>query len=240
MDEPIYKLMSQFRYENVELYRIPDIDSADLITYRVGNDYQHFCWCLASYFTYWLRSVKEIGDIMYMDADLYFFNDYAPIFEEIGQKSIGIITHRFPNDRERKVGKYNVGIIYFKNDETGTNCLLWWKNVVMNPENPYYKTHSTCGDQKYLELFEPLYGKGNIQVIDKIGHLAAWNIHDHTFDDDINNIYWKGVRQTLIFCHFSHFQADLSKDYYKTNYNGEWRPETVTGENGFTIIILNR
>jgi hypothetical protein len=229
LDDTIYNVLSRLEYDNLKLYRLDEILSPELTEYRETQDKTHFAWALASFFTYWLRSVKKIGNIMYIDADLYFFNDFQAIYDEMGVKSVGIITHRHKEWRERKVGHYNVGIVYFKDDETGTNCMKFWRDVVINPKNKYFEKYGTCGDQKYLELFEPLFGEENVQVIDEIGHTASWCMVNHGFDDDINNIYWKSQKQTLIFCHFSHFKPDFENNTYTTNYNGEWHPESVPG-----------
>ena len=140
-------------------------------------------------------------------------------FEEIGDKSIGIIRHRI--DYLENVGEYNVGIVYFKGDEYGKKCLSWWKDMMMNHDNPYSKTHGMCGDQKYLELFEPLFGEEAVCIVDKnVGHLAPWNVTFHDYKN--NKIIWNNKKQDLYFFHFAHFVPNFEKNTYKTSYNNEW------------------
>lgn len=199
-----------------------EMEVPELTEYKNTVSYQNYCWALASHLSYYLLK-RNNEPICYIDSDIYFFGDPNEIFKAIGNLSIGIHTHRFNHDKPTKTGKYNVGVIYFKNDTVGTQCLEWWKDVVINPKG--YEDYASCGDQKFLELFPPLFGATNICEIESIGHLASWNCHHHSYTD--NQIIWKGVHQDLIFFHFSHFTSDFKNNCYHTNHKGEWRPENT-------------
>ncbi len=198
------------------------IDSNDLEIHRRTHTWEQHCWCLASYFLEWLRD-REVGDLLYIDADLYFYDDVHLIFQEAEAESIGIITHRFMEERERRTGNYNVGVIYFKDDSAGSDCLRWWRDQVLAGErSEWFETHGTCGDQKFLELFIPMFKK--VKVIDElVGHAAPWNVHVQEYDG--KHITWRGVKQRFVFYHFSHF--NLHEGSYRTNRHGEWHPEEV-------------
>jgi hypothetical protein len=188
-----------------------------------GKDptYIQFCWLLSSYMCNKLLEYYHEDHVMYIDADLYFYKPLNDIYEEIGDKSIGIVRHRI--DYLEGSGEYNVGIVYFKNNGVGRKCLAWWGKQMLNPGNPYYFYYGTCGDQKYLELFEPLFGQENVCVIDKnIGHLAPWNVYSHKYLLDQKRIIWNDVQQELYFFHFAHVVPDYNNNTYRTSYRNEW------------------
>ena len=149
---------------------------------------------------YILKNNPELEAITYLDSDVYCFSDPQPIFDALGRNSILITPHRFPQhlkDRER-YGIYNVGVVTFRNDPRGLQCLHWWRERCL--EWCYDRLEgSRFGDQGYLndwpERFE------GVVVLDHKGvNTAPWNwmsctlsTSDHgTFIDD----------DPLIFYHF--------------------------------------
>ena len=170
-----------------------------------------FFWCLSAYFTWWVLDQEEVEDILYIDPDIYFYNDWQLIYDEIGDKSIGLVRHRIPYSPA--VGEYNVGIVYFRKDLKGYACSDFWKNCLLDINNKYYKTHGMCGDQKYLELFSPLFGEQCVSIIDKkVGHLAPWNLVHHQWTD--SKIIWEGIPQDVMYCHFSDFKPNFDNNTY--------------------------
>src|SRR5580658_5935605 len=73
------------------------------------------------FISYLLQEVPEGGLLTYLDADLYYYSDPGPIFDELKNASIGIIEHRFaPNlDHMKMHGVYNVGWVTIRNDDRG-------------------------------------------------------------------------------------------------------------------------
>jgi len=206
LDNYTYQLLSQKQFLGIIPYNLKMIGAPPKKKFRTHTN---FCYAMASYFTNWIMENVELEDISYLDSDLYFYDDYECIFDEIKNKSIGIIEHRIPN--YDNVGKYNVGIVYFKNNRYGKRCLKRWRDLLLDPENKYAKKYGTCGDQKYLELFEKWY-KTKVHIIN-CGHGAWWNNRFYKFDKQ--DIIWNGERQKLIFMHFSKFE--LNGTTYKHN-----------------------
>lgn len=181
--------------------------------------YVQYCWALAPYICWYALNSLRLDHIMYVDSDLYFYRDVSKIYEEIGDKSIGIVRHRI--NYIPSVGEYNVGIVYFKNDLHGNMCSKLWKDLLLYPNNPYAKEYGQCGDQKYLELFPLMFGKNHVSIIDKaIGHLAPWNVTFHKYKDD--KVIWESREQDLYFFHFAHFVPDLQNNTYRSSYRNEW------------------
>lgn len=170
-----------------------------------GFSYKEYAWSLASRFTNFIQDRHSI-DIAYLDADLYFYQDYEHIFKEIAHKSIGLVEHRLP--KYKTVGKYNVGFVYFKYDFEGRSCLERWAKLVSDKGNEHFEEYGSCGDQKYLELF-PVWFTDYIHVIN-CGHGAWWNNRYYDFMDD--SIVWNGETQLFIYMHFSHFHLQ-DNDY---------------------------
>lgn len=172
------------------------------------------CYAMSPLFTHHiLNTYKSLPDVAYVDADLFFLNSPEVIFNELTQADIGIHEHRIP--RYPNSGKYNVGLVYFKNNMNGLACAEFWKNCTWNKDNPYAQEYGTCHDQKYLELFEQIYD--NVHVIQS-HHLAAWNFKHHTYYE--GKVGYKGIIDKPIFIHFSHFTWD--DEGYKTQHDKEW------------------
>lgn len=172
--------------------------------------WMQFVWSLSAYFSWYCLENFDVDDVMYIDADIYFFDNWEKIYDNLKDVSVGIVEHRCSYSPMN--GKYNVGIVYFKNNIDGYKCCTWWKNCLLFTDNQYYKTHGTCGDQKYLELFEKLFDR--VAVLDQhIGHLAPWNYKYHQYQDN-NTIIWNGQKQNIMYCHFSNFKPDYEKEDY--------------------------
>ena len=190
-----------------------------------GGNNNQFCWALASYFIDYLLNTEAIKDILYVDSDVYFYSSLKPIYDEINDKSVGIIKHRH-NLVGNIDGAYNVGIIYFANNLMGKTVVKWWKEGILYDRYPEY---STCGDQKYLEGFIPNFGEQNICVIDEhVGHGAPWNFRLYVYENYEKNgtIFYGNKEQKLVFNHFSRIRiGDINKpwpnnllDYTGGNY----------------------
>ena len=178
----------------------------NLSSYKDTSPYNAFCWSLASSFSLYLLEHEKLEDILYIDSDIFFYKDPKLVFDEIGDKSVGIIRHRH-NTSLSGDGEFNVGIVFFKNDASGVACLKWWNDAVLLRKYPEL---STQGDQKYLEGFIPRFSDDVCVIDETIAHGAPWNfrlyVYDHYNDD--GTVIWGNKRQPLVFNHFSKFGYD--------------------------------
>ena len=206
---PLY-IKEEFRYNK-------DFDFLVKNNKSVPEGHSPFHFTLNSFFTNHIMERESPESILSIDADIIFRHSPEIIFEH-ADKSIGLILHRH-NKIGAKVGGFNVGVIYFRNDDIGRKCLKWWRDVVMDKNNKWHKTHGTWADQKYLELFPVLFEKENIKILDdNIGHAAPWNFTLYNYSD--NKIIWKGITQILVFIHFSQF--NYNENSYKVQRKKEW------------------
>lgn len=210
MDDAAAQRLEKLALPNIIVHKLSDIEKEkeELRIARSNRPYNEYCWTLASYYIYYLTNVTPNDHITYIDSDIYFYQDPEIIYQEIGNKSVGIIAHRHNSVGDRD-GAYNVGVIYFKNNEMGKKVLFWWMDAVLNKKYPEYMT---CGDQKYLEGFIPLFGEENICVADKtFAHGAPWNYRLYTYEKaPEGKITWNGKEQLMVFNHFSRFSYDVN------------------------------
>jgi len=180
----------------------------ELLGYKKNNPWNKYCWILASFLCRYSLMVVGAKDILYVDSDIYFYQDPEAIFAEVSGFSIGIIRHRH-NTAKSPDGEFNVGIVYFQNDNCGRECIEWWTTTMVEGLEPEL---DSCGDQKYLERFETKWPMST-RVIEGIGHGAPWNFRLYCYDYymDQGVIIWGKEYQKLIFNHFSRFQYDLEK-----------------------------
>lgn len=140
--------------------------------------------------------------VIYLDSDLYFFDDPALVLDALGDGSIGIIEHRYPPRLARslaKYGRFNVGWVGIRADDRGRACVNWWAARTLEwcfdtPDAGRY------ADQGYLDRFPGLFE--GVVILAPLGmNLAPWNtagtavrMHD--------GVVIVGGRDRLVFFHF--------------------------------------
>jgi hypothetical protein len=152
---------------------------------------------------------------MYLDSDLLFYTDIKDVYQEIGASQIGLTPHMH-NGKDDVVGAYNVSLIFF--GRGGYKALSWWYRCMLNPTNPWARTHGTCGDQKYLDLIEDMFGDAHV-IQDTIVQGAPWNFSRFNWDQfsmDNRVIVHNGVLKKLGWVHFSHFEPLFHINHYES------------------------
>lgn len=242
-DEYTYKTLLALNLDKIKPIYLGELEKEDELLQKARNNppskygdaYSQFCWTLTPYFTYWLlhERLKINNELIYVDADIYFYESPQLIIDECKGHSVGIHRHRFTSyDPSNPVGEFNVGVLYFKNNFMGREIAKFWKNLLLYQNNPYYNTHGTCGDQKYLDLFIPLYGEKEVHIFDhnqsQIAHGAPWNFDRYQYNNH-NQLVYEGNNQRLIFNHFSHFTHDFEHNTWKPCIDNEWHPDEYNG-----------
>jgi dTDP-4-dehydrorhamnose reductase len=219
LDEKTKNVISRLQLSTIVVCYEDSILSKEeqLLNFK-NNDVRYYFWSLASYFSNYIMTnivTPTCKSVMYIDTDIIFHKDLSLLYNVFQENQIGIFKHRFDMpDQLKESGKYNVGIVYFKNSVTGRNILNWWTDSVL------YKKHSelgldTCGDQKYLDVFPNMCKKGEIYIDDNIGHGAPWNWASYlNIDSEKYEITYNGSIQPLVFSHFSKFIFDFNKNTY--------------------------
>lgn len=230
LDDETYALLKKMNLAYVTLVTMREFEDEELLAMKKTRSMREYCWSLSSIFTHYvLTHFPDSEMVTYLDGDLFFFASPEKVFEDFesaGGKSILIIPHNLPPSQKKKedsVGKYNVGMLIFRNDENGRACLAWWKERTM--EWCYERVEpERFGDQKYLDYFEEKF-KGVFVYRHKGANLAGWNIKNYKgrIEKRGGTVFVDG--DPLIFFHFSQFKL-----YWPRS---RWLPSGPTNQYGY-------
>lgn len=140
-------------------------------------------WSLKPVFMNFLMNDSGLGidKVLYLDNDLFFYNDYSFLFELLNQHSFLLTPHHYrhdPNNHQNwfeanyRVGLYNAGFVGAA--KSGTDGLKWWAECCLyRCEKNIFR--GLFDDQKYLDLLPVMDGNTHI-VRHKGCNVAGWNI----------------------------------------------------------------
>jgi hypothetical protein len=175
-----------------------------------------YCWTATPAVPlYVLGTRPEVEEVTYLDADLLFFRDPEPLFEEMGDSSVLITPHRYaPEYRHQEInGIYNVQFLVFRRDERGLAALRWWHDRCV--EWCYYRLEDgKLGDQKYLDDWPERF-EGVHVLRHKGGGLAPWNVTQYNVRPDGPGVLVDN--DPLVFFHYH--RVSLAADG-----NHRWQP----------------
>lgn len=203
-DDAAHEVLSGLNLANlrpVSLLEFEEGDDALLNAKRNRGLVEYFFTCTPSWLLFLLNRHPELERITYLDADLMFYAAPSPVFEELGDRSILIVGHRFPEKLrhlESSFGIYNVGLLAFRNDPIGRGCLRWWRDRCLEwcfdrPEKGRF------ADQKYLDDW-PARFERVVVLRNKGAGLAPWNHMNYRVRFQDGEIRVDG--DPLIFYHF--------------------------------------
>lgn len=163
-----------------------------------------YYFTLGPSFMRYLIERDGLDHLTYLDADMCFYADPEPLFEEAAGAAVVVVGHRFPERLRHleETGCFNVAWVGFANDADGRACLDWWREQCLEwcfdrvEEDRY-------ADQKYLDQFPSRFAR--VHELQHLGaDVAPWNVADPP-------LVWDGERFTvggrpLIFFHFQGMQ----------------------------------
>ncbi len=205
MDDLTYEVLGQINFSHVELIRLSDVEDESLLAVKPTRGVAEYCWTLTPCLPWHIfETHPTVNQLTYLDADLLFFSDASPLFEEIGDASIAIVEHRFiPRLAPSAVnGRFNVEWVTFRRDEQGLACLRRWREQCI--EWCFNRLEDgRMGDQKYLDEWPDKYS--SVCIVQHLGAgLAPWNYANYEIESGANGIVVDGL--PLIFYHFHQFQ----------------------------------
>lgn len=227
-DDKCEEILTKLALPEITVISLKKFEDEKLLAIKPSRGKGEYCWtCTPSTILYVLKNFT-VPSCTYVDADLYFFSDPQILIDELGEKSVSIIEHRYTPKYDQSVdsGKYCVQFMTFKNDAKGLEVLEWWRERCI--EWCYGRVEDgKFGDQKYLDdwmtRFDCVHELQNLG-----GGVAPWNVQQYRFVNDGGKIF--GIEKKsekkfpLIFYHFHGFKLlapDQIKmtDHYKISVN---------------------
>jgi hypothetical protein len=177
-DDTTYTVLDKINYPHMELINLSEVVTKELCSVREERTVAEFCWTLTPFAPRFVfEKDPDLKRVTYVDADIWFRKDPAPIFDELdcSNKSVLITDHGYTpnNDRSSTVGQYCVQFIIFNKDTSEPvrsdwerKCLDWCYNKVED---------GRFADQKYLDSW-PTDFKTIVHVLSRQDWtLASWN-----------------------------------------------------------------
>jgi hypothetical protein len=191
--------------EATSLQELEEWDERLLVAKGNRSRFEYYFTLTAAFPLYIMgRSDLSIERITYLDSDLFFFSNIDPIYRELGDSSIAIIPHRFPErlaDLSTR-GRYNVGFEVFRNDSSGNRCLREWFCRCL--EWCYDRIEDgKYADQGYLDSWPERYDGVHV-VQHKGANVAPWNLEQYAVRSTRGGVMVDG--EELLFYHFAGFR----------------------------------
>lgn len=207
MDEASYEMLKKLKLEKVIPLKLQEIEDEKLLSVKDARTTSEYCWTMSSSLPLYILEKTGVDMIAYLDADLYFFQPLTAIYDEFANNSIMIIPHWFPEknkSQEKTSGIYNVGMLIFRNDKNGLECLRWWKERCIEWCYAYYE-NGKLGDQMYLDVWPEKF-EGVCVLQNRGANVASWNIDNYSFFKKQGELWLKilgsGKELPLIFYHY--------------------------------------
>lgn len=204
MDDCTLTTLTRLRLPGLKIIPLRDLETwaPELAPAKQNRSLIEYYFTLSPYLPlYVLAHEPQVKLVTYVDADLYFYRSPQPIFDQLGDRSLQAIEHRYPPHliHQQAYGRFNVQFLSFRRDEVGLACLNRWRTQCLawcydRLEDGRY------GDQKYLDEWPVLY-RDHLRIVEHPGAgMAPWNWATapiHWIDDEPHP-----AGQPLIFYHF--------------------------------------
>ncbi len=204
LDQETAKTLLQLELPNLKTIPLPALEAwePELANARSNRSLIEYYFTLSPLLPlYILKHEPQTELITYLDADLYFYGSPEPIFSELGDRSILVIGHRYPDYLKHKdrFGLFNVQYESFRHDAQGMACLERWRDQCL--EWCYDRDETTrYADQKYLDEWPDLYGDSLVVLQHRGAGVAPWNWAKYPLELGHDEMRVGG--DPLIFYHF--------------------------------------
>jgi len=213
LDQVSFDLLASLGLKNTHLKKLVDINDRELLAVRSTRPANEFAFtCKSAWVNYILESSEVRPDdmLIWADADILFFTeatDYIDKLQRIG--SIGITPHGFSKEKEKQFGRYNAGMIFFKNDQNTKVCIKEWRQQCLE-SCKIKREEGKLGDQMYLDAWPQKYARV-YDIVHPGVNLGTWNIHKYKIRKSGEGKFLV-ANEPLICYHFHGLQFYLARN----------------------------
>ncbi len=202
MDDFTLEALLKFELPNLRPIPLSEVENDGLRAVREQRTIGEYCWtCTTPLLNHVIAQQAPDTVVSYVDADIRFFSDPSVVLAEMGDGSIYVHEHDFAPEHaglRATSGRFNVGLVSFRNNEEGRACLEKWsaqclEQCIMDP------AAGLCGDQGYLDEWPDLYPGLVISANPGVG-LAPWNISKYSLSSRRGTVAVDG--RPVVFYHY--------------------------------------
>jgi hypothetical protein len=231
-DEQSRQILINENLKNVTVIGLNEFEDKELLAVKPQRTIAEYCWTCTSSTILFVLNKFDVPECTYIDADIFFYADPRPLFNELAGGSILLTEHRFSPIYHKDIvnGRFCVQFITFKNDSRGRAALTWWREQCIawcyarNEDGKF-------GDQGYLNDWESRFE--GVHVLQHLGGgVAPWNVQQYELFDDAGTLcgtYFQNDFE-FIFYHFHYLK-------YFTNGNIELGRRHFTA-NDFRLLYV--
>lgn len=203
MDEFTYNYISDMELGNVTTVKLANVEDDALLKIKNGRSVAEYCWTLKAPLIRYILEKYQVSSMIYCDADMYFFSDPEPIYNEWKGHSILLCRRRDDYELQKIYGLYQTSLIGFKNDEFGMKCVDWWRERCIEgcfsepqPEKNIWR------DQKYMDKIPYIFSY--IKIVENCGiNAALWSMANDILDFYIKDDEFFVKNNKLVAYHFA-------------------------------------
>lgn len=173
----------------------------ELLQAKAERSAVEYYWTLTPVLmTHLLEASQENDDLIYLDADQFFFNHPKALSRELQNCSVALQPHNFPKKNEQllKFGRYNVGVLGAKKNASGLKVIRWWREKCLQWCHDRVDGEDRFGDQKYLDFFAQ-QAPGVCEFRHPGIGVAPWNHENASFSLDSSGRLFFGKVPLVIF-----------------------------------------
>lgn len=231
MDERCFEVLTRLKNKHIipisltEFNRIEELEDIYKERPRV-----EFLWTCSSHLIDYILVYRNEQWCTYIDADLLFYSDPTVLLDEMGDKTVQIIEHRFTNSYDdRKLlehsGRFCVEFNTFCKEEQSLKLLSWWKQKCRESCSSV-ASEKVFGDQKYLVGWEKYE---YVSIVKNLGGgLAPWNIGQYRLkNQDPFELEEKKSGRVFrpVFYHFHNIAYHSAKEIDINVFKRYWHPD---------------
>lgn len=196
VDDQAFDILTSLNIQFIKPIKLSTFETVELLNAKKSRTIAEYCWTLTPFAPRFVFDTdKSVKRVTYVDADLYFIDDPAPIFSELenSNKKVLITEHAYSPecDQTQISGKYCVQYITYVRD--GSEIVReWWEKRCLEW---CYARHEDgkYGDQKYLEKWPVLFGELVHVLKNRHFAMGPWNATKYEYSGAIF-YHFHGVR----------------------------------------------
>lgn len=179
MDDYTYRFLNRLSISKLIPIALGTVEDRHMKAIKTSRSRGEYCWTCTSCLVHYLLDTFRLPQVVYCDADIYFFKSPESVLKEAWDASVMLTSHFYTPeyDKSEECGKYCVQFLPFKNDDNGKRVAQWWREACINWCFDRVE-EARFGDQKYLDEWQKRFDRVKVSEDRGVG-VAPWNVQQY-------------------------------------------------------------